>query len=122
MTPGRPTYAQAGERRCDDPDDRASRTEDVHVRSYAHTQAYDIELEIVTPDDEVIFNAECYLQPGDVKRELDALAPGKYEVRVTLDDERRETVQCRIGPTPKRTAVIEVGNGVLSLTQGLPTR
>ena len=122
MTPDRTTYAQAAERRCDDPDDRAAWTEDVYVRSYAHMQAYDIELEIVTLDDEVIFKAEYSLPPGDVKSELDALAPGKYEVRVTLDNERRETVQCRIGSTPERTAVIEVGNGVLSLTQGLPTR
>jgi hypothetical protein len=103
-------------------DSQTARTEDIHVRSYAHEWAYDVTVEIATPDGDVVFDTDYYLQPGDAESELDALPPGEYEIRATLDNETRETAQCHISPSPHRTAVIEVGNGVLSVTEGLPTR
>jgi len=123
MAPNQTTRARsAGRRARDAPDNQAVRSEDLHVRSYAHEWAYDVAVEIVTPDGDVAFAADYYLQPGDADSEVDALPPGEYEIRATLDNDRRETATCRIGPEPDRTAVIEVGNGVLSLTEGLPTR
>ena len=121
MAPNRTTRARTTGRHA--PDSRAAaRTEDLHLRSYAHEWAYDITVEVRTPDGDVAFAAEYYLRPGDAESEIDALPPGEYEIRATLDNDRRETATCRIGPEPDRTAVIEVGNGVLSLTEGLPTR
>jgi hypothetical protein len=70
----------------------------------------------------VAFEADYHLQPGDADSEVDALPAGTYEIRATLDNETRKTATCRIGSDPDRTAVIEVGNGVLSVTEGLPTR
>lgn len=106
----------------DDSEGRAARSEDLHLRSYAQEWAYDVELEVVTPDGEVAFAADYYLQPGDAESEVDVLPAGTYEIRATLDGDDREVATCRIGSTPDRTAVIEVGNGVVSLTEGLPTR
>lgn len=124
MVQNRTTRARtAGRHARDGPDSRvAARTEDLHLRSYAHEWAYDVAVEVRTPDGDVAFAAEYYLQPGDAESEIDALPPGEYEIRATLDNDRRETATCRIGPEPDRTAVLEVGNGVLSLTEGLPTR
>ena len=124
MVQNRTTRARtAGRDARDAPDSRtAARTEDLHLRSYAHEWAYDVAVEVCTPDGDVAFAAEYYLRPGDAESEIDALPPGEYEIRATLDNDRRETATCRIGPEPGRTAVLEVGNGVLSLTEGLPTR
>jgi hypothetical protein len=105
-----------------DDDHTAARSEDLHVRSYAHEWAHDVTVEVLTPDGDVAFEADYYLLPGDAESEVDALPAGEYEVRATLDNDARETATCRIGPEPDRTAVVEFGNGVLSLTEGLPTR
>ena len=125
MAPDQTTRARSdGRRDSDAPDSHppAARSEDLHVRSYAHEWAYDVSVDVRTPDGDVAFEADYYLTPGDAESEVDALPAGEYEVRATLDNGRRETATCRIGPDPGRTAVIEVGNGVLSLTTGLPTR
>jgi hypothetical protein len=124
MAPNQTTRARsAGRRARDTLDSRpAARSEDLHVRSYAHEWSYDLHVAVVDADGHVAFEADYYLQPGDVESEMDELPPGEYEVRATLDNETRTTGRCRIGTAPDRTAVIEVGNGVLSLTEGLPTR
>ena len=108
--------------RARDDDRTAARSEDLHVRSHAHESAHDVAVEVVTPDGDAAFEADYSLLPGDAESEVDALPAGEYEVRATLDNDARETATCRIGPEPDRTAVVEFGNGVLSLTEGLPTR
>jgi hypothetical protein len=123
MVPDQTTRARtAGRRAPDASDSHAARSEDLHVRSYAHEWAYDVAVEVLTPDGDVAFEADYYLQPGDADSEVDELPPGEYEVRATLDNDKEATARCRIGPEPGRTAVIEVGNGLVSLTEGLPTR
>lgn len=122
MAPDQTTGARSSGRRTATSESNTARTEDLHVRSYAQEWACDVAVEVATPDGDVVFDADYYLQPGDAESELDALPPGEYEIRATLDNETRETAQCRISPSPHRTAVIEVGNGVLSLTEGLPAR
>jgi hypothetical protein len=114
--------ARSTEHHARDDDRTAARSEDLHVRSYAHEWAHDVTVEVVTPDGDVAFGADYYLLPGDVESEVDTLPAGEYEVRATLDNDTHETATCRIGPEPDRTAVVEFGNGVLSLTEGLPTR
>jgi hypothetical protein len=94
-------------------------TEDIHVRSHDHRWAYDLDVEVRWPDGEAAFTRRYYLQPGEAIAEVDALPPGEYELRVTRDNEQTEMRRCRIDDTPGHTAVVEVGNGVLSLTEGL---
>jgi len=124
MVPEQASRARtAGRSTRDAADSRTeAESEAVHVRSYAHERAHSLAVEAVTPDGDVAFAADYYLQPGDAESEVDALPAGEYEVRATLDGDKRETTTCRIGATPDRTAVVEVGNGVLSLTEGLPSR
>ena len=124
MAPKQTTRARtAGRRARDAPDSRpAARSEDLHLRSYAHEWAYDVAVEVVAPDGDVAFEADYHLQPGNAESEVDTLPPGEYEIRATLDNDTHKTAACRIGSDPDRTAVIEVGNGVLSVTEGLPTR
>ncbi|MFD1597836.1 hypothetical protein [Halobellus rarus] len=116
--------ARARPPRANDPtatrDSEASaRSEDVHVRSYAHQMGYDLEIELVDSDGSVAFRDRYYLQPGETEGEVDAVPDGEYEVRAVLDGDRETDRRCRIGSDPEETVVVEVGNGILSLTEGL---
>jgi hypothetical protein len=108
----------AAEQRRSRPHDEL-RTEDVHIRSYDHWRSYDIRVEIRTRDGIPVFERRYDVAPGRSTGELDTLPDGEYEIVVTAGDDRCERVQCRIGASPDHTVVIEVGNGVLSVTKGL---
>lgn len=94
-------------------------SEQIHIRSYDHHWAYDLDVVVVTEDGDLVFHDHYYLQPGHTESVAEGIPAGDYEVRVTLDNSYRETVQCRLDTSPEHTALIEVGNGVLSLTEGL---
>jgi hypothetical protein len=106
------------------PDERngAVRSEDLHVRSYAHDAGYDLEIEVVDDDGSVAFRDRYYLQPGAAKSEVNVVPDGEYEVRAVLDGDSETARRCRIGSDLAETAVVEVGNGILSLTEGLRLR
>lgn len=94
-------------------------SEDIHVRNYDDQWGYDLSIEAVNDDGDVAFERRYYLPPGRVESELDVLSAGKYEIHVTMDNLKHETIQCRIDSDPAHTVVTEVGNGALSLTEGL---
>lgn len=94
-------------------------SEQVHVRNHDHQWGYDLTLEILDADGEPVFEEWYYLLPGQVENEFDALPAGEYEIRATLDNLEEETLHCRIDADLAHTVVIEMGNGVHSLTQGL---
>lgn len=94
------------------------RSETIHVRSYDHQRAYDVHVELVD-DDDTVFEERYYLLPGTTASEMDAVPRGTYELRVTLDNTSRETTDCHLDSSAEHTAVIEVGNGTVALTEGL---
>lgn len=94
-------------------------TEEIFIRNYDHQWGYDLDLVVATPDGEPVFRKQYYLQPGHTVSERDVLRSADYQLHVTLDNSHEESRQCRIDSSPAHTAVIEVGNGVLSLTEGL---
>jgi hypothetical protein len=119
--------ARARPPRANDPaaprgSDASAHSEDLHLRSYAHQIGYDLEIELVDSDGSVAFRDRYYLQPGATEGEIDAVPAGEYEVRAVLDGDREAVRRCRIGSDPEETVVVEIGNGVLSLTEGLRDR
>lgn len=104
-------------------DPRADRellgSEALHVRSYDHQWSYDLDVELATDTGETVFRERYYLLPGHTEDEVGIAPDGEYELRVTLDNSRVETLDCRIDSTPEHTAVIEVGNGAITLSEGL---
>lgn len=93
--------------------------ESVHLRSYDHRWGYDLDVEVRDADGEPVFRDRYYLLPGHATSETLEVPPGTYEVQVTLDNRTERRRECRIDATPDHTAVIEVGNGIVSLTEGL---
>jgi hypothetical protein len=94
------------------------RSEEIHVRNFDVRRSYDLTIE-VRDDQGLVFANRYHLTPGKTISELDRLAPGEYEVRVQLDGRRRQTTVCEIGESPEQTALVEVGNGTVSVTEGL---
>ena len=96
------------------------RSEDVRIRSYDRRRSYDLDVEVVTADGRgrPLLHRRYVVEPGATTCEVDLLPAGEYEVHVTLDNDHHDVLRCRIDDHPAHTAVIEVGNGVVSLTDG----
>jgi hypothetical protein len=97
----------------------ATRSEDVHIRNYDAQQEHGITIEVRTPENDVVLTKQYHLQPGETRSELDLLPNGEYELRVALDDGTVDALQCRIGDSADQTAVVELGNGVVAVTEGV---
>lgn len=97
---------------------RPFRTEEIHVRNFDVRRSYDLTVQVRT-DSNTVFVNRYHLTPGKTATELDSVSPGEYEVYVELDGRRTESVRCEIDRTADGTALIEVGNGTLSVNQGL---
>ncbi|MEF8813784.1 MAG: hypothetical protein V5A55_08200 [Halovenus sp.] len=94
------------------------RAEEIHVRNFDVSRTYHLTVE-VRENGRLVFANRYHLSPGKTASERDRLPPGEYDITVELDGLRRQTVRCRIDGTPERTALVQVGNGTLSLTEGL---
>jgi hypothetical protein len=94
-------------------------TEDIHVRSHDHRWAYDLDIDVQRADGKSVFEKRYYVTPGETVGEVDILPPGEYDITVTVDNDHTAERRCRIDASAAHTAVVEVGNGVLSLTEGL---
>lgn len=94
-------------------------TEDVLLRNHDFQWGYDVELVAERVADGTAFRKRYYLQPGATRRELGVLEPGEYAVRVRLDGDREGSGRCRIGDDPDATVLVELGNGAVSVHEGL---
>ena len=95
------------------------RSEDIHLRNYDREWGYDLEVTVRGSGDEPVFESRYYCQPGEVIAVENVLAPGEYEVRVELDNRREVAAECRVSSAPDHTVRVELGNGTVSLSEGL---
>lgn len=92
-------------------------TEAVHVRNYDHRAGHSVRVTVDRHGD-VRLTARHYLRPGQSVRVTGSVDAGEHRVRVWVDGVERERADCRLDDTPAGTAVVEIGNGVVSLTDG----
>jgi hypothetical protein len=97
---------------------------DLQLRNYDDT-SYAVEL-VVRDDDGVVCTREYDLAPGECRAERDVLDPGVYEVEATLVGpetrvvrRKRDVAICRVGDRPTETGSVEVGNHVVTVTEGI---
>jgi hypothetical protein len=100
-------------------DSTADSNEDILIRNYDHRSGYDLHLTVITHPDNTTFQKRYYLPPGAVVSECDLLPSIDCKITAVLDDVQEASRHCRIDSSPDHTAVIEIGNGTLSLTEGL---
>ena len=97
---------------------RVTPTEDVHVRNYDVQRSYRIRV-TVTDGSETVFARRYTLGPGQSTSEFDIVGAGTYDVAVALESRESERARCRLSDAPDDTALVEVGNGIVSVSQGL---
>ncbi len=96
----------------------ARRCEEIHIRNFDTSRSYNLTVEVRNSKG-LVFASRYYLTPGKTVSELGQLPPDEYTVSVELDGRRQQTVRCDIDETPGQTALIEIGNGTVSVTEGL---
>jgi hypothetical protein len=94
------------------------RREQLHLRNHDIVEGYDIDIRLQSEEGSS-FNRQIYLQPGAVRCLGDLVPAGNWQVSVSLDGKSDETAWCALGPTIGHTAVIECGNGVVTVGQRL---
>lgn len=101
----------AGDAGTDDPEIVIAR-----LRNYDYWEGHSVRLSVVSADGEVVYSGRRYLAPEQAARVSGLLSGGTYELRVWIDGVERTRRTCRIEATPSGTAVVELGNGVVSVT------
>lgn len=94
-------------------------SEDVHVRNYDGRETHHLRLRAVDGDGRAV-ERSYRLGPGATESETDLLPAGEYDVEVELDGLRRWAGHCRVDDGPEHTVLVEVGNGLVSITEGVP--
>lgn len=86
------------------------------LRNYDHWEGHSVRLAVVSRDGEEVYSGRRYLAPEQAAQLREPLSGGDYEVRVWIDGVERARRTCRIGASSSGTAVVEIGNGVVSVT------
>lgn len=105
--------ADPGDRRLDP----ESSTVAVRLRNYDHWQGHSLRVAVAPVGGDVALTERHYLAPGQSTQLAGPLASGEYEVRVWVDGVERTRATCRLDDSAAGTAVVELGNGVVSLTR-----
>jgi hypothetical protein len=98
-----------------------SAVEAVRLRNYDHWQGHSLRVAVAPVDGDVVIAERRYLAPGQSERVAGSLEGGTYEIRVWVDGVERARASYRIDDSTAGTAVVELGNGVVSVTGGVAT-
>lgn len=94
-------------------------TENLYLRNYDPYRAYDLDVAVTDTDGRTVFESSYYFQPGQTESDRGVLTSGEYTVTVTLDNRQQKTDTCRVGPSLEETIHVELGNGIVSIGNGL---
>lgn len=94
----------------------------IFIRNYDATEVHSLNLRLSNTSDEVVAERVVTVGSQDTLNLRPNLNPGTYEVQVIMDSEASDSVDCLIGDNLNECAVIECGNGVVSVSAGHRTR
>lgn len=89
---------------------------DLHVRNYDVHASHTVEVTVCADPESVAFSKRYHLDPGQSESEHGVLPAGTYTVEIRRDRVQRDRAQCDIDDGSDRTAMIEIGNGAISIT------
>ena len=89
------------------------------IRNYDDSEGHELVVRFRDADDELAFERTYDIGPAEVVRTQTRLPRGVYGVTVRRADGAAATRECLIGSGPAETAVVETGNGVLRLVEGV---
>jgi hypothetical protein len=115
-----PSEAPRGQRPAA-PDDRGDRYVDEETlvcRNYDSERTHEVTVRFLDADDEVAFR-ETYAVPSESVVSVSLRLPrAVYRVDARVDDDATASAECLVGSGPHETALVEVGNGLVSVAEG----
>jgi hypothetical protein len=88
------------------------------LRNYDGQTTHDVRVTFLDAHDDVALQREYTVAPLGVTSVARRLERGVYRVTATVDGEHVARADCLVGSGPHETAIVEVGNGVVSLSEG----
>lgn len=94
-------------------------THGIVLRNYDHKHAHELSVAMYNSSGAIVYDETLAIKPLDTVTVRPVITPDTYRVTVKSDGERAASERCLIGSPGGEAALIEVGNGVISLTDGL---
>lgn len=109
-----------------------TRCEQLHLRNYDESRRCRLSVSVSRPEGGPEHESTYELGPGEVASELEIVPPGRYEVEVSAAFQPigkespggtvgtdAETANCNVGGRAPQTIVVECGNGIVAVSEGL---
>lgn len=106
----------------DRPDRLTPGSGSLSFRNYDAATVNTLSVRLVDSRDEVVVDRSVSLEPSETVSVRLPVDRATYRVEVTLESAASDSAECLIGDTPEERAVIECGNGVVTVTAGRHTR
>lgn len=108
----------AADESAPDSTDADPRLDAVYIRNYDHRDGHSVYVTLEGLDGDRRLTERWFLAPGQSTCRSDAIEPGRYRLGVRVDGVERRRADLALDETPAGTAVVELGNGVMSVIRG----
>ncbi len=95
-----------------------SATDVVTVRNYDHVDSHSVHVTVSDVAGRTVLTERCYLAPGQSRGLTGPIVTGEHRIEVHVDGVRRHRLEHAFDAARAPAAVIELGNGVVSVTPG----
>ncbi len=89
------------------------------VRNYDGSEAHEVRVTFLDPDGDRAFARTVAVAPLETVAIRTRLERAVYGVRARLDGDETDSAECLVGSGPDETALVETGNGTVSVAEGL---
>lgn len=90
----------------------------VILYNYDHWDGHSLAVTVAKDAGKPILDERRYLPPGRSTSLSATIDPGEYQLHISVDGVERSRTVYHLDDTPAGTAVVELGNGVISVTRG----
>jgi hypothetical protein len=97
----------------------AVRDDALVIRNYDGRRAHEVTVRFRDAASEVALERRYTLSPGDVVSVAARVQRGVYRVEARMEDTAFVGSECLVGAGPDETALVEVGNGLISVSEGV---
>lgn len=89
------------------------------VRNYDGKTSHEVTVRFLDATDSIAFRTTHTLSPLGAITVSERIDRAVYRVEVAVDATQTGTAECLIGNHPTETALVEIGNGLLSISEGI---
>lgn len=89
------------------------------LRNYDSERTHTVTVQFLDADGDPVFQQPHTLSPLGVVSVAMRLPRAVYLVEVDVDGDHSASAECLVGSGPQETALIEVGNGLVSVSEGV---